>query len=360
MARVLTKCPECGQKISNRFECRNCGLLFNRYFEAQARKKKAEKERAALRSRNILILNTTISALLVICLIGGGFYLWMSKTEEVAAPSVPPAARPIASVPETAPEQPAPETTPQRPDNPVDIVVNATVVVQSPWGVSTGFFIAEDKLLTTKKTVFYDEQRLAQETEQLQKDRAWLDEEPNKIKRLKERFDTEGDPEKKAELAERIAKREQRLEQRTLKYQESEAVVARLTEDLKTVTIDILTIDGRIFHMAYMDTSATYDLALLTVYSTGIIPVKIADRPLEENETIYTIGKNKTSIKGTFTGYSDEGLLQSDVPIIPAYSGGPLANDKGMVFGVSVMPPKEQRRKGIAVPIATVLQEFGI
>ena len=362
MARVLTKCPECGHKISNRFECRNCGLLFNRYFEAQARKREAEKARAAKRAKNILILNTMISALVVACLLGGGIYLWKSGDKEApASPSVSTPAQTAAPTRETTVEQSATRRAEQQESGrPVDIAVNAVAIVQSPWGVSTGFFIAEDRLLTTKKTVSYDEERLARETEELNEARAWIDEQPEKIQRLKERFDSESDPVAKAELEEKIAKREKRLEKRTLEYQESEAVIARLTEDLKNVTIDILTIDGRTFHMAYMDTSATYDLALLTVYNTGIPPVKIADRALEEGEEVYTLGKNKTAIKGVYTGYSEEGLIQSDVPINPGYFGGPLVDEEGMVLGVSVMPPKEQRKTGLAVPIATVRQEFGL
>ena len=363
MARVLTKCPECGQKISNRFECRNCGLLFNRYFEAQARKREAEKARAAKRSRNIFILNATLSAIVVICLLGGGFYLWSSKEEKVeTSPSLTASPQPTATKRETATaEEPAPRRTAQQESSrPIDFAVNGITVVKSPWGVSTGFFIANDKLLTTKKSVYYNQERLMQETEQLNKDRTWLEEEQEKIQRLRERAETETNPEEKATLEENLAKREQQLEKRTLKYQESEEVVARLTENLENVTIDILTFDGRTFHMAYMDTSATYDLALLTVFDTGIAPVTIADRSLEEGEEVWTLGKNKTAIKGVFTGYSEEGLIRSDVPINPGYFGGPLVDRRGMVFGVSVTPPKELRKTGLAVPIAVVMQEFGL
>ena len=364
MARVLTKCPECGHKISNRFECRNCGLLFNRYFEAQARKREAEKVRAAQRARTILIMNTALSAILVVGLLGGGFYLWSSKETEVPTPpslSTPAQTSTPASQVATEP------TTPRKtePDSkggsrPVDIALNAVAVITSPWGQSTGFFIAEDMLLTTKKTVLYDEERLAQETEQLRQDRIWLDEEPGKIEQLKKRYATEPDAEIRADLEQRIANREKRLEKRSQKYQESKELLDELSQNLKTATINIQTNDGRTFHMAYMNTSTTYDLALLNVFSTGITPAKTADRALEEGEQVYTLVINNQAIKSVFKGYSDDGMLLTDVPISQQYLGGPLVDEQGLVFGVSVTPPKGQRKAGLAVPVRTVMQEFGL
>ena len=89
-AKPLTKCPNCSSKITNRFECRNCGLLFDRYFKAEARRKKEEKARAAKKVRTNQILGT-IATLAAIVIIGGGsYYFFNQQSEEGSAPRATP------------------------------------------------------------------------------------------------------------------------------------------------------------------------------------------------------------------------------------------------------------------------------
>ncbi|HOO47287.1 MAG TPA: hypothetical protein PLM29_13710, partial [Deltaproteobacteria bacterium] len=36
--KVLDKCPKCSSRITNEIECENCGIIFEKYFQAETRK----------------------------------------------------------------------------------------------------------------------------------------------------------------------------------------------------------------------------------------------------------------------------------------------------------------------------------
>ena len=80
MARVLKRCPKCSRKITNKIECKNCGLLFERYFKAENLRRAQESARAAKKDRIRRIMNGSLSLLLIAMLGGGAFYYFSVRT----------------------------------------------------------------------------------------------------------------------------------------------------------------------------------------------------------------------------------------------------------------------------------------
>ncbi len=365
MAKPLTRCPNCSSKITNRFECRNCGLLFDRYFKAEARKKKAEKERKARQDRTRDILKTTVSTLIILIIMSGGlFYYLKSKRQQsnqqtglsyqsAAADSV--GSEQQKRIPPTAPRQ-----TVSQPDNALETIVKATVTIHSPWGVGTGFFIKPDKLITSRHTVEYDERRLKEETDRYNQFKVTIDDNNEKISRMKEQLVSIRDPQEKADYEAAIAVREQNREKWLARLADDESRIRTMSEQMETPDLYVILADGTKVHMAFMNVSNRYDLALLTVFNTEVAPAIIADKPLEEEAATYSVGTNRKSIHGKYTGQNPEGYLTTDAPVNRQYSGGALIDKDGKVQGVSILPDPEQKGVGRAVPMTTVLQEFGL
>lgn len=111
--------------------------------------------------------------------------------------------------------------------------------------------------------------------------------------------------------------------------------------------------------------SAAYDLALLKVsgYRTPHIQPAESGR-VSQGQDVFAIGSpmnlRDSVSKGIISGFRD-GFLHTDARIYPGNSGGPLVAADGRVVGVNTM--KELTRGfeglGFAIPIQTVLSEFG-
>ena len=86
MARVLRRCPKCARKITNKIECRSCGLLFERYFKADAQKRAAEKSRDAKKNKFRRIVNSTISLIFIVVIGGAALYFYNTRTPAVPSP----------------------------------------------------------------------------------------------------------------------------------------------------------------------------------------------------------------------------------------------------------------------------------
>ena len=365
MAKPLTRCPECSSKITNRFECRNCGLLFNRYFEAQARKRKEEKAKAAQKAKTGRIVNLVLSTVAIVIFCVGGIYYFNSKKQPqvVTAPDTPTQEKGATNeIVETAQESAQPRTKAPvtKSGNAISIAINATAIIQSPWGQGTGFFIKDNKFITNRHAAEYNEERLEKDIQQFNENQKLITEDQIKIDDLKEQSQTITDTQKKSEFEAAIKKRQERLERKIARHQEDDKRITIMREKIKTPDIVILLSDGRKVRMAYMETSSNHNLALLTILSTGIPEVKIADKPLKAGDPVYSLGKNKTSINGSFSGHDGDGYITTDAPVNLIYSGGPLIDEEGMVHAISILPAPDAKGIGRAVPIATVQQEFSL
>lgn len=121
-----------------------------------------------------------------------------------------------------------------------------------------------------------------------------------------------------------------------------------------------------------------YDLAILKVNKTDLIPVDLGDSDqLKVGQTVIAIGTalgefRSTVTKGVISGLGRgitagssltgleklENVIQTDAAINPGNSGGPLFNSLGEVIGVNVAVSQSAQSIGFALPINMVKESI--
>jgi hypothetical protein len=127
---------------------------------------------------------------------------------------------------------------------------------------------------------------------------------------------------------------------------------------------DITLKTGEILHAWLVRVSEDHDLALLKVdgCKTPYIPAAARNSAVSQ-QVVFAIGSPlnfaDTVQNGIVTGFSG-GFVQTNAPIYPGNSGGPLVNEAGQVIAINTF--KELTRNfegmGFAIPIHTALAEF--
>ena len=121
------------------------------------------------------------------------------------------------------------------------------------------------------------------------------------------------------------------------------------------------------------DVEPTYDLAILEVPSTRVLPLYFGDSDtVKKGETVYAVG-NPHGFEGTFSDgtlsairrdYTID-LLQITAPISPGSSGGPVLNGRGEVIGVATLGSviADAQNLNFAIPsnyLKTMLRKLGV
>ena len=171
--KVWDKCPKCSSKLTNKVECGTCGIIFEKYFQAETRKKlQAEKEaetKSASKKRPFLIL----VGLVLVGAVGACYYFLGrtsnpptsnmiaktatvnedQKTESPVAQSPPI----IQSTPVAEPESSSKGGGGQNDKWFIQNASAATVTIVAPWGsLGSGFFISENSIITNKHVVEFN------------------------------------------------------------------------------------------------------------------------------------------------------------------------------------------------------------
>lgn len=127
--------------------------------------------------------------------------------------------------------------------------------------------------------------------------------------------------------------------------------------------------DGRTFPAKIVNRDSFYDLAVLKINATGLPVAKFADaNQLRKGEWVIAIG-NQMGLEHTVTiglvsgiarevkGYSAYGaktgavrFIQTDAPVNPGSSGGPLVNLRGEVVGINTFIRDDAQNVGFAIP----------
>jgi len=281
------------------------------------------------------------------------------------------------------------------PENGVAAAALATVTVKSAIGTGSGFFISEDGFLLTNRHVIRGDARQNQAVEDSimqMEDRITAAEKEFEIagKQLAREREILAEMEAVMEkLPTGSAQREtlgQQYQNRLTYYQEiqkemkgKQAAFERQKEIFKTEktgyesrqalagvsrNFEITLKTGEILHAWLVRAAMVHDLALLKVdgCTTPYIPAAVRDSAARQ-QTVFAIGSPlnfaDTVQNGIVTGFSG-GFIQTNAPIYPGNSGGPLVNDQGHVIGINTF--KELTRNfegmGFAIPIHTALEEF--
>jgi serine protease Do len=378
--KVWDRCPKCSSKLTNKVECRTCGIIFDKYFQSEARKKAQTQQDGDRTNKTRKRMVVLLACLLLVSAGAAAFYL-LGRTrslpvmKEAVKPAVVQSER-IAEVPvgNMGPAtktgsggKPEGEATDKRS---IQKVRNATVSVVTPWGVGSGFFIGENAIITCKHVVEFNNEKLEEFKLKVEQSRKLLDLEVAKINDWKRKMDRMPNGPDRSQLAIVIQSREEDLKKFLPKQKMDEKMLLEMEGKKSSHDVKIVMADGKEHSISNVITSDTHDLALLKVYSATpqILKRSKDGHRLEQGEVVYTVGSpmglSNTVTSGVFSGYrrisdKNEVFLQTDAAINPGNSGGPLVDAHGNVFGVNTMIMNNTEGIGFAISIETVFEEFG-
>jgi len=278
--------------------------------------------------------------------------------------------------------------------SPIEAATAATVAVKGGLGYGSGFFVSRDGYILTNKHV------VRTTANQNERDRAAFDDVDGRIEKMKKRFagekerlakyaadlkqlkqlkDSERDRKRKQSYTSEYAYRLKRYtdwkaeyDRRLRKFQSEERAyrskradynytksVANLSQSFTIILADNTELNARLVAI-----SPNHDLALLKLdgYKTPALGRTSAGM-LVPGWKVYAIGnpiKLRNSVTaGVFSGF-EKGFIQTDAPIYPGNSGGPLVTMAGRVVGINTFKSITRKFEGLgfAIPIQRAYQEF--
>lgn len=386
--KVMEHCPKCARKITNETECENCGIVFEKYLQAEARRKAAAEQVLAEQvvvaasgsgNRRIITVSLALIAVsLVLIAIAGVLMNSVGRPHGASAlkKGNPPAlaqkdqhenAKSFLSSSARQTETPDKKLSEEEP---IQRALGATVSVKTPWGsMGSGFFISEHAVITNKHVVVFDDTSYETFKTKVERNRKIIDLELEKIKEAKRRMQQlpAGPSRTQWELI--IQDKEEDVNKALPIQREEEEKLATIKEQMSSRDIRIITADNKEYTVDRIETSATHDLALLRVDSVSgqVLKRNPQEHRLEQGQVIYAIGSplglSNTVTSGIFSAYrkmgnSEETYLQIDAAINPGNSGGPLIDKQGYVLGVNTLGTTQAEGIGFAIPIEVVFTEF--
>ncbi len=373
--RILTKCPKCSSKITNRIECSTCGVIFEKYFKAEARKKALAEQETVGAAKSKKTIYYLIACFFLVAVSSATFYfLGRENSLKSVKPVVvqEPVKDRLAVAKTVSSIAPVSDGKHEGSLSDTSFIRNArmaTVVVKTSWGLGSGFFIGENTIVTNKHVVELNKEKFEKFKEKVERNEKLLNLERQNLGEYERRLNQMPDGPSKRELAIIIQTREENLKEWLPKHQLEMKKLQKLEENLDSQDVDVVLSDGTQHSVSTVITSNDHDLALLKVYSVSAPILRAArngEMP-EQGDTVYTIGSplglQDTVTRGVFSGYrkninNNEEYLQTDAAINPGNSGGPLIDSHGNVLGVNTMIMNNTEGIGFAIPIETVYKEF--
>lgn len=381
-------CPKCGHQQDGKDSCESCGI----YFAKLQSRPTSTPAPPASRSRanpaepglgaGAIVVTVVLTAIVVIALMYGRSKPRAGTTTVQVITVAPRTVRPpvAATSPEDASLPPAPPLANVQPQsgeplaagNPLDAAREATVLIETGWGVGSGFIIDEQcHVITNRHVVETDGSRVANRVVRNPDVQVAMSEAQQQLQgaiyqaeqRLRALRNAPAANLERFELERRIAEMRRQLadpEKYVKKY------VARKVDTAGRAGFTAKLPDGTQYESLYARFASDLDLALfkLPVDRCPYIPPGRSTE-LAFGQRLYTIGNPSglayTVTSGVFSGERyNEGirLLQTDAPINPGNSGGPLITENGRVIGVNTMVLQNAQGIGFALPIEAVLNAF--
>lgn len=371
-------CPKCQHEQDGQIECEACGLIFARYNHFQKKQKEQEEILQAEKQQQPKTISRFLQvALLIMVTASVTYYFSRGKTEQ-GKPTADTAETPTATTQQILPEANTP-THPTRPvtqiatpatyGSPIEHASNATVSIETPWGIGSGFFVKENYIVTNKHVVETNKEELKDFRNKVQTLSELINLENQKIREMRQKMNELPEGPTKKQLAIIIEQRKEEIAKIMPKLEQEEKQLKNLEKHIQPGDIKIIMTNGSKYTVNHLEVSPKHDLALLSLYASDqtLLQRPAGNTILQQGDKVYTIGSpvglRNTVTGGIFSGYrkqeSDGSLfLQVDAPINPGNSGGPLIDEKGYVHGVNTMILRNTQGIGFAIPIETVYEEF--
>ncbi|MCP5419166.1 MAG: trypsin-like peptidase domain-containing protein [Gammaproteobacteria bacterium] len=280
------------------------------------------------------------------------------------------------------------------PQTPVQEATLATVMIKTPLGTGSGFFVSEAGHILTNKHVIIPsetqledldnriaaaEQQYATYREQLEFEEARLEKRKKDLATYKNHIRSLGDgPYKRSEqenydlMLKQSQLWEKSIAEKRREFREKQAAFDKEQRDFnwkRHVTsasrryIAVLK-DGTEMNVRQIAVSKDHDLALLQLDGFRTPRLEAATRgELGQGVTVYALGNpigiHDSISAGVVSGFEDY-YVRTDAKIYPGNSGGPLILEDGRVIGINTMKRISQKFEGIgyAIDIDTALANF--
>jgi S1-C subfamily serine protease len=370
-------CPKCQHEQNGQVECEACGVIFARYNRFQQKQKEQEEILQTGKPQQKTPSRLLQVALLVIVTASVTYYFSRGKTEQ-GIPAANTVESPTTTIQEVLPEvktpahssRPVPQNAiPATHVNPIEHASNATVSIETPWGVGSGFFVKENYIITNKHVVETNKEELKDFRSKVQTHSELIDLENQKIREMHQKMNELPEGPSRKQLAIIIERHKEELAKVLPQFEQEEKQLKNLEKHIQPGDIKIIMANGEKYTANHLEVSQKNDLALLSLYASDqtLLERPAGNTVLQQGDKVYTIGSpvglRNTVTAGIFSGYRKREadgvlLLQVDAPINPGNSGGPLIDEKGFVRGVNTMILRNTQGIGFAIPIETVYEEF--
>jgi len=379
MGTKPVECPKCGHEQLDGVECEACGVIFAKYKEAREQQTARELEQEESRQR---LFGKFFGLIIPLVLAVAVTYYFMRP-----APSSPPPANQRPAVAKSRQASSAMVTEKSEPQqaageqqdlpagslggSSIEQARNATVAIQTPWGIGSGFFISRNCIVTSRHVVQFDPKEIASLRQKLEEKKKRLDSIKKNIDQARSNLSQVRSEPARQQWEHNIQQNEQRMQDELAQCAEAENQLNKM-EQLDASDITVTFVNGSSETPRSMQMSGKYDLAVLSLSASASEPQVLhpagADSPLHPGDKLYAVGTpvglRNTVTAGIFSGYQKLGsegevFLQTDASINPGNSGGPLIDEKGFVRGVSTMIVHNTQGIGFAIPIERVFEELG-
>ena len=239
-------------------------------------------------------------------------------------------------------------------------VRDATVQVQTPWGVGSGFFAGADcQIVTNRHVVQFDEDELRNASDKVEAAQERLSQLETKIVDASKRFRAQCSDCSQENYDHHIGQHEDALEQARAVLDAHDTQIGDFSMQS---TVTIVLSDGEEHLATVTNISDEVDLALLSTEELDCDPLVAADEAsLRQGDPLYSVGSpiglQNSVTSGIYSGereVGDDHFIQTDAPINPGNSGGPLVTASGEVIGVNTLTVKEADGISFAIPMSVV------
>lgn len=138
-------------------------------------------------------------------------------------------------------------------------------------------------------------------------------------------------------------------------------------------TVRVILADGRQFEAGVIGSDREHDIAELRIGARNLPVAELSERPLKVGQLVVAVGNpyglGWTVTSGVVSALNRElpnphggkltDLIQTDAPINPGSSGGPLVDSQGRVVGITTAIVPYAQGLGFAVPTSTAFRILG-
>jgi len=284
-----------------------------------------------------------------------------------------------------------------KPRNEIEKAAIATVVVKSPIGTGSGFFISNKGFIITNRHVLYGDEKMIESMKKkyehgeaileeyktrLDQDRNNIESAKNELEEYRLKVEKISDHERRSARMEKYNFEQAKIESYEREYNLRKDEYERVKDEMNSgqsqlsssstlsglaKSFEITLADGSQTSAELIDVSKDHDLALLKISGIKNAPVLIAGSPmsLTQSSRVFAIGNpinlHNSVADGIVSGFEGE-FVKTTAKIYPGNSGGPLVDETGKVIGINTMKQITHKFEGLgfAIKIDIALNEFSI